>query len=273
MGPNHRCTKCGRTCYLHKEGEKLTSPALLTKDDFCEVPLTNGGVALVSKCDYERVMQHKWYARRNHGSAYAYRTRKLEGEKFACSLHHFILETKKIVDHKDGDGLNNCRSNIRLATTQENMRNRKNKNGYPYKGIALTSSRTRPWQATITVDLKRKHLGTFETQEEAAKAYDAEAILLFGEFARLNFPPEGRTAGETALFERLRRKHEENEHLRRLLAAARGAIVDARDSTNAIYEETVKNEPTPDAVSDFQSRCVRLKDRMNNALSAIPPTV
>jgi hypothetical protein len=96
------------------------------------------------------------------------------------------------VDHRDGNGLNNCRLNLRLATNRQNVRNnrgRKRRLG-PYKGVHPSGRPLKPWAAKITVDGKTVNLGRFTEPEQAARAYDAAARKHFGEFARLNLPDE-----------------------------------------------------------------------------------
>lgn len=93
------------------------------------------------------------------------------------------------VDHIDGDKLHNRLENLRLATRQQNMFNRKpNRNGSsPFKGVAWYAPRKR-WQCKILHTGKKRHLGYFDCQVEAARAYDRAALELHGKFARLNFP-------------------------------------------------------------------------------------
>jgi hypothetical protein len=95
------------------------------------------------------------------------------------------------VDHRDGDGLNNARSNLRPATPAEQQHNRRKQAGkYPYKGIKRYRQSER-WEAEITAGGRVRYLGRFDTPEQAARAYDAAAVAFFGEFARPNFLPEG----------------------------------------------------------------------------------
>lgn len=92
----------------------------------------------------------------------------------------------KWIDHIDGNGLNNRLSNLRLATPLQNSRNqRKQKRATTslYKGVTLVKSR---WRAYIHSGDKVVHLGYHPTQEQAALAYNAKALELYGEFARLN---------------------------------------------------------------------------------------
>jgi hypothetical protein len=99
-----------------------------------------------------------------------------------------------LVDHVDGDKLNNRRRNLRIATPRQNMHNQvRPLRKRPYKGIYRSSTGT-PWTAQISIPRKGSGagktiaLGRFETAEEAARAYDAAALEHFGEFAALNFP-------------------------------------------------------------------------------------
>lgn len=101
-------------------------------------------------------------------------------------MHRFLIGAKgEFVDHINGDGLDNRKSNLRLCSNAQNVQNtgltRANTSGY--KGIRLRNGR---WDSRITCLNKTYHLGVFSTKEEAARAYNAAAIELHGEFARLN---------------------------------------------------------------------------------------
>ena len=97
----------------------------------------------------------------------------------------------QVVDHINGNPLDNRRSNLRVVTSQANNRNRAKAKG-PYsskfKGVSHIRGK---WKAVIYKDYRQKYLGTFDTQEEAARAYDAAARDLFGQHAALNFPKVG----------------------------------------------------------------------------------
>jgi hypothetical protein len=104
-------------------------------------------------------------------------------------MHRAILEGAPQVDHIDGDGLNNQRSNLRPATQAQNMANSRkySTNTSGFKGVGWHKA-AKKWRADITFDYKTRYLGLFPTAEDAARAYDSAAKSLFGVFACLNFP-------------------------------------------------------------------------------------
>jgi hypothetical protein len=97
-------------------------------------------------------------------------------------IHRLILSSDKIIDHKDGDGLNNVKSNLREADKRTNAQNRRVTPG-TLKGVR---NRKGKFVARIKVDGKDTWLGTYSTRKEAAIAYNEAALKYFGEFARLN---------------------------------------------------------------------------------------
>lgn len=156
--------------------------------------LSQGLVAIVDKEDFERCSKFKWYAVKDTNNArevYYAKTniRHSNGYMTTIALHRFILNAGKgsIIDHIDGDGLNNRKNNLRFATASQNMMNqRRNPNGLkasPYKGIAKHGNK---WAARIRQDGMWIHVGYFEQARDAAEAYDIAAVELFGEFARTN---------------------------------------------------------------------------------------
>lgn len=157
-----------------------------------EIELTHGYVAVVDASDYEALNRHRWFAViGNTGKVYASRTKVGADGKRArnCRMHRELIDAPDgmEVDHRDGDGLNNRRSNLRIATTAQNQfnRGRAKHNTSGFKGVYIYLGKVR---AKITANKKVFQLGRFETPEAAARAYDEAAIRMHGEFARLNFP-------------------------------------------------------------------------------------
>ena len=146
--------------------------------------------ALVDDADYEMLTAQTWYRKQGRNTWYA-TTASDCGIGFVY-MHRLILTAppKLEVDHRDGNGLNNQRDNLRVCTRGQNARNCRGNSALGVKGVTLNANRERPWSAKIGVDYKTIHLGDFPSLEEAAHAYDAAAIQYFGEFARLNFPTE-----------------------------------------------------------------------------------
>lgn len=160
-----------------------------------EIPLTQGKVAFVDDEDFERVNAFKWqsFQTRHNGKFYARRRFNTSRGRSGQFLHRFILNLPPgripEVDHKNGNGLDCQKENMRKATTSENCCNRfinkNNKSGF--KGVSFHKPRQK-FIAHIRVQDKKIYLGLFSTAIEAAKEYDLAARAWHKEFARLNFP-------------------------------------------------------------------------------------
>ena len=139
------------------------------------IPLTQGQVALVDDADFEWLSQFKWCAMHN----------SLMGEPPTPNL---------TPDHRDGNGLNNQRGNLRWATKAQQAQNSRvrSDNSSGFRGVKFCGDKPypRPWQAHIWSGGKYFYLGKFDTPELAAAAYNSAARSLFGEFARLNPVPD-----------------------------------------------------------------------------------
>lgn len=163
-----------------------------------EIPLTRGYVALVDDEDYERVAAKKWgvTVKPQDTTPYAQNGVRVAGRMTSVAMHRFILDApiELVVDHINGNGLDNRRANLRLCSRSENQWNRRksSQNTSGFKGVFHRGG-TR-WIARITAHGKTVHLGRFRDPTIAARAYDAAALRLHGEFARLNFPTLGQRA-------------------------------------------------------------------------------
>lgn len=157
-----------------------------------EIPLTKGFVALVDDSDYSRVASVKWRAFVcKSGIVYAVRTATRGGKRRQLSMHRVVVDAPEEfdVDHKDWNGLNNQRSNLRLCSHRQNMANARRRPGRSgFRGVQpIPSGR---WRAVISEFDRLRHIGVFDSAEAAARAYDDAAINCYGEFAVLNFPRE-----------------------------------------------------------------------------------
>ncbi|WP_257064257.1 HNH endonuclease [Priestia megaterium] len=149
-----------------------------------------GLVAFVDDDIYEQIKDYKWSARNDgQGRIYA-RRRWIENGKWKeISLHRFVMgdPTGMIVDHRDGNTLDNTRSNLRVCSHAENMRNRKkhSKKSSKYKGVSFNNKHQK-FVAMIKLNNKHHYIGTFNNEKEAALAYNNKALELHGEYANLN---------------------------------------------------------------------------------------
>ncbi len=142
----------------------------------------------VDPSDLARVCRHSWQIQKNKWGIYV----RTMIKKRKVYLHRFILDAPKgsDVDHKNRDGLDNRRANLRICTRSQNNMNakRKSNSSSPYKGVVKLPSvgRRKIWNARITHEGKVRSLGYFMTAIEAVRAYNAAALRCFGGFARLN---------------------------------------------------------------------------------------
>jgi AP2 domain/HNH endonuclease len=155
------------------------------------IPLTNNQNAIVDAADFQWLSEWNWVAWWNDTAQSYYATRAAltdDNQKTTIYMHRVLAgEDGLEVDHKNGDSLDNRRNNLRPATKANNMRNRtlQANNTTGFKGVIRGNGK---WVAQATFNGRRIYLGTFDTPELAARAFDAFAIEWHGDFARLNFP-------------------------------------------------------------------------------------
>ena len=147
---------------------------------------------VVDKEDYEQYQlnRYKWCVHNNYGRGLYAKTniKKHDGKHTTLYLHRLIMGNgKENVDHKDGNGLNNCRENLRMATRSQNQGNRKSNKGSmsKYKGVSFHKV-IKKWCARISIKGRDNSIGYYEDEESAAIAYNHKAKEVFGEYARLN---------------------------------------------------------------------------------------
>ncbi|MBN6739850.1 HNH endonuclease [Acidithiobacillus sp. MC6.1] len=154
-----------------------------------KITLTQGLFCTIDDTDEELISDYKWCARRDAGGhAYAVTgTRKACGLWSTIRMHRLIMDPQPglEVDHIDGNGLNNCRSNLRIASHSENGRNSHlhKDSASGYKGVSW-HRKDRAWRARITVNGEHIFLGNYRSQEEAHEAYCVASARFHGEFGR-----------------------------------------------------------------------------------------
>jgi len=157
-----------------------------------QIPLTQGYTAIVDPEDAD-LLAYNWYTYIDKTTCYA--LKHSAGAPKTLRMHRLIMERilgrtllkNEMVDHRNLDGLDNTRNNLRLATNAQNACNRtkQRNNTSGYKGVMKIKGRDR-WIAVIRFNQKRITLGSFSAPELAAKAYNEAAVKYFGEFAWLN---------------------------------------------------------------------------------------
>jgi hypothetical protein len=156
--------------------------------------LDEGKWTILDPDDYYLFARFKWCLSGGRGKFYAVRGQMISstGSKIV-QLHRLIMDAPKglLVDHINGDSLDNRRSNLRLATHSQNQWNKRKMENTTsrFVGVSFRENRGK-WAAYIGVAGKRIFLGYFDSEIEAAKTYDEAAKKYRGEFARLNFPEE-----------------------------------------------------------------------------------
>lgn len=154
------------------------------------IPLSQGYSMIVDDHWYEELNKYTWY----YHEGYGLRKERVPGEKNkwkAFRAHRVILnceDPELVVDHINGDKLDNREENLRVATRGENNRNVKKTwtSSSQYKGVTYQKGQDKPWIAQIGFGRERIYLGAYYHEQEAANIYNLAAQQLFGQFADLN---------------------------------------------------------------------------------------
>lgn len=163
-----------------------------------EIPLTDGRIALVDDSDFECMNRFQWHAERGRNTYYAVRYMESGG---CLQMHRELLGLtcpRVQGEHKNGNGLDNRRENLRVATNRQNQQGFQTlRLGKSSQFRGVTKHRAR-WKAGIRVNGRLLYLGLFKHEMDAAKAYDCAARQHFGEFAAPNFSTESVCAAPVA---------------------------------------------------------------------------
>ena len=171
-----------------------------------EIKLTRGYVTVVDDADFEWLSGWKWHVFIRFGLVYACRqychptlkNKRGHKKQISISMARLIMGEPKgmNVDHINGNSLDNRRANLRICTHQQNLWNSHRRLGL-YKGV-YEGPGSKKWRANIVVNKKSKHLGMYNSPQDAARAYDKAAMELFGEYACTNFPKKWYKAEKSA---------------------------------------------------------------------------
>lgn len=162
------------------KGEIKTPPGISA------IPLTQGMFAIISDCDRELISRYKWYYHRGPKESAKRNITLPNGKQGGIYMHREILGIKigdnVIVDHRDGNSLNNTRENLRITDSKHNNYNTKMRvHSSIFKGVYF-NKKTNRWESRIC----GRYIGSYRNEADAAKSYNSEAVKFFGDFARLN---------------------------------------------------------------------------------------
>ncbi|MBN1786980.1 MAG: HNH endonuclease [Sedimentisphaerales bacterium] len=168
---------------------------------FRKIRLVGGKYAIVDVEDYQNLSKYNWQLSVTDSQKYY---AICLDNRLIKHMHRVIMNAEKgqIVDHIDRNGLNNTKRNLRFATLSQNSCNRVRPAGgsSKYRGVNhCKDKKDKEWRANICLEGKKIHLGYFEDEETAGRAYDEAAKELHGEFACLNFPENSHEGTKTLI--------------------------------------------------------------------------
>lgn len=186
--PSHPAIFCTRRCFFDS---RLRAGRNLQSSDKTRIPLTKGKIAIIDAEDFDRVSRLTWHLLdQKKNTCYAVANIYTSGKMTTLRMHRFILNASPClsIDHINGDGLDNRKANLRSCTTTENQMNKKpsRRGTSKYKGVFWNNQKNK-WQSRISTAGKVIHLGFYQSEVDAAIAYDTAALKYFREFARPNF--------------------------------------------------------------------------------------
>ncbi len=156
------------------------------------IKLTKGYHTIVDNADYELIKDRSWHVAIKPRSCYARCRERIDGKAQEVSMARLLMQPSEglVVDHINGNGLDNRRENLRVCTYAQNAMNRgKRTSTSKYKAVHKRPDSGK-WQATIMLNGKQESLGCYVLEKDAAKAYNKAALKHYGEFARLNIIEE-----------------------------------------------------------------------------------
>lgn len=159
------------------------------------INISNGQIVMVDDEDFDYLNQWNWSCKKSPYTFYAFRQQVIDGRAVEIKMHRQLLKVvfqkEVLIDHKDRNGLNNQKDNLRKCNrSQNNINSVKRSNSTSiYKGVSFEASgrALKKWVAQVYFNKKQYWLGRFDTETEAAQAYDKKVFELHGEFAVLNF--------------------------------------------------------------------------------------
>lgn len=154
-----------------------------------KIDLGNGRFVIVDDADIPIIADRLWHATKKRHAWVAVSTSYDEstGKKASVYMHRLITGARsgEYVDHKDGDGLNNCRHNLRRCSNGENARNKTRMNSRNTSGVhgVHWEKSCGKWRVRVCKDYNNRHIGVYDTIEDASAAYRAASLEIHGEFA------------------------------------------------------------------------------------------